>query len=72
MQPQVYRSAPCHRSGPDRYAGLMQAQQQPLEGRPGAPGGRSRGAGSGFGAGAQVVALFLFLGIRGFYKRVQS
>jgi tryptophan-rich sensory protein len=40
----------------------MQAQQQPLEGRPGTPGGRSRGAGSGFGAGSQVVALLLFLG----------
>ncbi|PVZ56343.1 TspO/MBR family protein [Arthrobacter sp. H-02-3] len=36
----------------------MQAQQQPLEGRPGAPGGRSRGAGSG----SQVIALFVFLG----------
>jgi tryptophan-rich sensory protein len=40
----------------------MQAQQQPLEGRPGEPGGRSRGAGSGTGAGSQVVALLLFLG----------
>jgi tryptophan-rich sensory protein len=37
----------------------MQAQQQPLEGRPGTPGGRSRSAGSGF---SQVVALLLFLG----------
>ncbi|MGY3318330.1 TspO/MBR family protein [Arthrobacter sp. TE12232] len=36
----------------------MQAQQQPLEGRPGAPGGRSRDAGSG----SQVIALFVFLG----------
>jgi tryptophan-rich sensory protein len=35
----------------------MQAQQQPLEGRRGAPRGRSRGAG-----GAQVIALLLFLG----------
>lgn len=58
MQPQVYRSVPCRRSGQGGYAGLMQAQQQPLEGRPGAPGGRSRGA----GRGSQVIALLLFLG----------
>ena len=41
----------------------MQAQQQPLEGRPGAPGGHSKGVGSGAGSGfSQVVALLLFLG----------
>ncbi|RKR13581.1 TspO/MBR related protein [Arthrobacter oryzae] len=58
MQPQVYRSVPCRRSGQDGYAGLMQAQQQPLEGRPGSPGRRSRRA----GGGSQVMALVLFLG----------
>ncbi|WP_120955132.1 TspO/MBR family protein [Arthrobacter oryzae] len=36
----------------------MQAQQQPLEGRPGSPGRRSRRA----GGGSQVMALVLFLG----------
>jgi translocator protein len=36
----------------------MHAQQQPLEGLPGRPGGRSRRAGSG----SQVIALILFLG----------
>jgi tryptophan-rich sensory protein len=36
----------------------MQAQQQPLEGRPGSPGRRSRRA----GGGSQVMALILFLG----------
>jgi benzodiazapine receptor len=36
----------------------MQAQQQPREGRLGAPGGRSRRARNG----SQVAALFLFLG----------
>jgi len=41
----------------------MHAQQQPLEGRPGAPGGHSKGVGSGTGGGfSQVVALLLFLG----------
>jgi len=58
MQPQVYRSGPCRQSGQDGYAGLMQAQQQPLEGRSGAPGRRSRGA----GRGSQTIALLVFLG----------
>jgi tryptophan-rich sensory protein len=40
----------------------MQAQHQPLEGRPGAPGGGSKGFGGGAGRGAQVIALLVFLG----------
>jgi translocator protein len=57
MQPQVYRSTPYSRSAPGSYAGLMQAQQQPVERGAGAGRGRSRGAGSG----AQAIALVLFL-----------
>lgn len=58
MQAQVYRSARCRRSGKGGYAGHMQAQQQPLEGRPGTGGGRSTRARNGY----QGAVLFLFLG----------